>query len=98
PLLLLGAKLAPRARTVPAAVRVMRLALEHRFTSDHRVVNRAPRLARQGRRMLLGRLLTGLVPPGAPSVIGANDTVARRGGRTVPATGGERGAGPSTPP
>jgi hypothetical protein len=40
-LLLLGAILAPWARTVTAALRVMGLATERRFTKDHRVLNRA---------------------------------------------------------
>jgi hypothetical protein len=39
--LLLGAILAPGARTVTAALRVMGLAAERRFTNDHRVLNRA---------------------------------------------------------
>ena len=50
--LLLGAMLAPRARTVTAVVRVMGLAVERRFTNDHRVLNRATWSARHGSRML----------------------------------------------
>ena len=39
--LLRGAILAPGARTVTASWRVMGLAMEHRFTNDHRELNRA---------------------------------------------------------
>ena len=69
--LLLGARLAPGPRTVTAALRGMGLALERQFTNDPRVQNRATWSARQGRRMLLGLLLTVLVPPGATIVLGA---------------------------
>ena len=76
--LLLGAMLAPGARTVTAALRVMGLAAERHFTNDHRVLNRATWSARQGSRILLGLLITLLVPPGATVVLGADDTVERR--------------------
>lgn len=95
-LLLLGAMLAPRARTVTAALRVMGLALERRFTSYHRVLNRATWSARQGSRILLGLLITCLVPPGATIVMGADDTVERRGGRKITAKGCYRDAVRST--
>jgi hypothetical protein len=38
--------------------------------------------------MLLGRLLTLLVPPGATIVLGADDTLERRGGRNITTQGG----------
>jgi len=50
--LLLGAMLAPGARTVTAALRVMGLAAERHVTNDHRVLSRATWSARQGSRML----------------------------------------------
>src|SRR6266540_7182389 len=56
-LLLLGAILAPRARTVTAALRVMGLATERRFTNYHRVLNRATWSTRQAGHMLLGLLI-----------------------------------------
>ena len=62
--LLLGAMLAPGARTVTAALRVMGLAMERHFTNYHRVLNRATWSARHGSRILLGLLITLLVPPG----------------------------------
>jgi hypothetical protein len=90
--LLLGAMLAPGARTVTSALRVMGLAGERRFTNDHRVLNRAIWSARQGSGMLLGLLITLLVPPGATIVLGADDTVERRSGRKIRAKGCYRDA------
>jgi DDE superfamily endonuclease len=90
--LLLGAMLAPGARTVTAALRVMGLAAERHFTNDHRVLNRATWSARHGSRILLGLLITQLVPPGATIVLGADDTVERRSGRKITAKGCYRDA------
>ena len=95
-LLLLGAMLAPGVRTVTAALRVMGLATEHRFTSYHRVLNRAAWSARHGSRILLELLVTCLVPPGATIVLGADDTVERRSGRKISAKGCYRDAVRST--
>src|SRR5918994_577749 len=94
--LLLGAMLAPGARTVTAALRVMGLAAERHFTNYHRVLNRATWSARQGSRILLGVLITLLVPPGATIVFGADDTVERRSGRKIKAKGCYRDAVRST--
>jgi hypothetical protein len=94
--LLLGAILAPGPRTVTAALRIMGLALERRCTHSHRVLNRATWSARQGSRMLLGLLLTVLVPQGATIVFGADDTVERRSGRKIKAKGCYRDAVRST--
>jgi DDE superfamily endonuclease len=94
--LLLGAMLAPGARTVTAALRVMGLAAERRFTNYHRVLNRATWSARQGSRILLGLLITLLVPPDATIVLGADDTVERRSGRKIAAKGCYRDAVRST--
>jgi DDE superfamily endonuclease len=94
--LLLGAILTPGARTVTAALRVMGLAMEHRFTTYHRVLNRSTWSALQASRMLLGLLVTHLVPPGAPIVLGADDTVERRSGRQITAKGCYRDAVRST--
>src|SRR6266850_8412359 len=90
--LLLGAMLAPGARTVTTALRVMGLAGARRFTNYHRVLNRAIWSARQGSGILLGLLITLLVPPGAPIVLGADDTVERRSGRKIRAKGCYRDA------
>jgi DDE superfamily endonuclease len=85
--LLLGAMLAPGARTVTTALRVMGLARERHFTNDHRVLTRATWSARQGRQILLGLLMALLVPPGATVVFGADDTLERRSGRKSRAKG-----------
>src|SRR6266702_2676712 len=90
--LLLGAMVAPGARTVTAALRAMGLAAERRFTNYHRVLNRATWSARQASRILLGLLITLLVPPGAAIVFGADDTVERRSGRKIKAKGCYRDA------
>ena len=90
--LLLGAMLAPGARTVTAALRVMGLSGERHFTNDHRVLNRATWSALQGSQLLLGLLITLLVPPGATIVLGADDTVERRSGRKIRAKGCYRDA------
>jgi hypothetical protein len=93
---LLGAILAPGARTMTAALRVMGLAMEHRFTNDHRVLNRATGSALQASRILLGWLVARLVPPGAPIVLGADETVERRRGRQITAQSCYRDAVRST--
>jgi len=92
PLLLLGAILTPGARTVTAALRATGLAAERRFTNYHRVLTRATWSARQGSRVLLSMLVTLVVPPEATIVLGADDTVERRSGRKINATGGDRDA------
>jgi hypothetical protein len=94
--LLVGALLAPGTRTVTAALRAVGLAAERHFTNYHRVLNRATWSARQASRILLGLLITCLVPPGAPIVLGADDTVERRSGRRIKAKGCYRDAVRST--
>jgi hypothetical protein len=86
-LLLLGAMLAPGARTVTAALRAMGLSRERHLTNYHRVLNRATWSAHQASRILLGLLVTSLVPAGTAMVLGADETVERRGGRQIAATG-----------
>jgi hypothetical protein len=71
-------------------------AAERHFTNDHRVLNRATWSTRQGRRMLLGRLITRLVSAEATIVLGADDPVERRSGRKIAAKGGYRPAVRST--
>jgi DDE superfamily endonuclease len=90
--LLLGVILTPGPRTVTAALRVTGLAMEHHFTNDHRVLNRATWSALRGSQILLGLLMTFLVPSGAPVVFGADDTVERRSGRKISAKGCYRDA------
>jgi DDE superfamily endonuclease len=94
--LLVGAMLTSGPRTVPAALRVMGLAMARHFTNYHRVLNRATWSARQGSRILLGLLITRFVPSGAPIVLGADDTMERRSGRKIAAKGCYRDAVRST--
>jgi DDE superfamily endonuclease len=70
----------------------MGLSGEHHFTNYHRVLNRAAWSARQGSQILLGVLITLLVPPGATIVLGADDTLERRSGRKITAKGCYRDA------
>ena len=95
-LLLLGAILASGPRTVTTALRAMGLAAERRFTNYHRVLNRASWSALQASRIVLGVLITRVAPPGAPIVLGADDTVERRSGRQIRAKGCYRDAARST--
>ena len=89
---LLGAMLAPGARTVTAALRVMGLSCARHITNGHRVLNRASWSLRQAGRMLMGWLMTSLMPPGVTIVLGADDTVERRCGRRITAKGCDREA------
>jgi hypothetical protein len=89
-------RVAPGARPVTAALRGMGLRRARPFTNDHRVLNRATWSTRQAGRILWGRLITSLVPPGAPIGLGADDTVERRSGRQITATGCSRDAVRST--
>lgn len=74
----------------------MGLATERHFTNDHWVLNRATWSARHGSHILLGVLITLLVPPCATIVLEADDTVERRSGRQIRAKGCYRDAGRST--
>jgi hypothetical protein len=97
PVVRVGAMVAPGAHTVTPALRAMGRAAERRFTNAHRVLHRATWSARHASRMRLGVLITLLVPPGATIVRGADETVARRAGRTIAAHGCDREAVRSSP-
>ena len=90
--LVLGAILAPGKRTVSSCLRVMGLAWESHFTNYHRVLNRAKWSALQAGKILLGVIVTVLVPAGAVIVLGADDTIERRSGRKITAKGCYRDA------
>ena len=66
--------LTPGPRPVTAALRVMGWATERPSTNDHRVWNRATWSARPGSRLLVGLRITGLLPPGATLVLGADES------------------------
>ena len=90
--LVLGAILASGKRTVSSCLRVMGLAWETHFTNYHRVLNRAQWSALQASKVLLGLLVRVVVPPGVTIVLGADDTIERRGGRQIKAKGCYRDA------
>src|SRR3978361_334729 len=77
--LVAGAVLAPRKRTVTQALRVMGLADRPGFGRYHEVLNRARWDARDVARRLLLHLLAVLLPSGEV-VIGIDDTIERRWG------------------
>jgi hypothetical protein len=77
---------------VSSCLRVMGLTWEFHFTNYHRVLNRAQWSAQQASKILLGVLGQVFVPPGAPLVLGADDTVERRSGRRIKAKGCYRDA------
>jgi DDE superfamily endonuclease len=85
-LLLIGAILAPGKRTVTSLLRIVGLDRERRFTSYHRVLNRAAWDARAAARLLLGLLIAAFVPAG-PVVLGIDDTIERRRGKRIAAKG-----------
>lgn len=90
--LALGAILATGRRTVTAALRILGLEHEAHFTNYHRVLNRAEWSARAAGRILLGLIVAALIPADWPIVLGADDTIERRNGRTIKAKGCYRDA------
>ena len=69
--LLIGAILAPGARTVSSALRAMGLDQEKRFHRYHRVLSRASWSSREASRVLLGLLLEAFVGEG-PLIVSAS--------------------------
>jgi hypothetical protein len=85
--LLIGAILAPGARTVSSALRVVGLDHEKRFHLYHRVLSRASWSSLEVGRVLLGSLVGAFVPEGSPLVVGIDETLERRYGRMIAARG-----------
>jgi hypothetical protein len=85
--LLIGAILAPGARTVTACLRVMGLSQERQFQNFHRVLNRAKWSSRLLARTLLRLLVRTFVPADSPIVIGLDDHIERRRGEQIAAKG-----------
>jgi len=85
--LLVGAILAPGARTVGSALRAMGLDREKRFHRYHRVLSRARWSSREVSRVLLGLLVETFVPEGCPLILGIDETLERRYGKRIAARG-----------
>lgn len=86
-ILLVGAILVPRQRTVTAILRIMGLSGERQFQNYHRVLNRARFASLRTSQILLGLLVTSLVAAGAPVIVAADDTLERRRGKRIAAKG-----------
>src|SRR3712207_1294714 len=86
--LLIGAILAPGARTVSSALRAMGLDREKRFHRYHRVLSRARWSGLEASRILLGLLLEAFVVVGeGPLILGVDETLERRYGKKISARG-----------
>lgn len=84
--LLVGAILAPRKRTVSAILRVMGLSQAPNYQTYHRVLNRAVWSSRKASYILLCHLIKVFVPKG-PLLMGLDDTIERRWGKRITARG-----------
>lgn len=84
--LVMGALLAPRKRTVTACLRITGRAGATNFTIYHQVLNRGRWKGRALARTLLGLVVTALAPKG-PVIIGVDDTIERRWGARIAARG-----------
>jgi hypothetical protein len=84
--LVLGAILAPGARTITSLLRITGQAQERHFVNYHRVLNRAAWSPRAAAAILLRLLLATFVPRG-PAVLGLDDTIERRRGARIAAKG-----------
>ena len=86
PLLVVGAILAPGRRMVTSILRVMGHGDDAAFSTYHRVLNRAVWSSLGASRILLGLLIAAFVPEG-PLVLGIDETLERRRGKMITATG-----------
>ncbi len=84
--LVTGAILARRERTVTALLRVMGLSAESHFVNYHRVLNRAVWSSRALSQTMFQLLIQTFVPSGTV-VIGGDDTIERRRGEKITAKG-----------
>lgn len=90
-ILVIGAILATRNRTVTSCLRATGLKDEKRFWNYHRVLNRAKWNTLQGAKILMGLLIV-LVPAGLPAIIAIDETIERRKGEKIGAKGCYRDA------
>ncbi len=81
-ILLIGAILCRKERTVAAILRVMGLGNDPHFTNYHRVLSKARWSGLHAAKILLG-LLVALVPVNLPIIIGVDDTIERRKGKKI---------------
>src|SRR5438128_3420673 len=86
PLLVAGAILAPGRRMVSSVLRVTGHGQDAAFSTYHRVLNRAVWSSLGASHILLGLLLVAFAPDG-PLVLGIDETLERRRGKTITATG-----------
>ena len=86
-LLLVGAILAPRKRTVTSALRVLGLSDDAGFAKYHQVLNRAVWSPLQISRVLLVLLIEHLAQGDEPLVFGIDETLERRRGSRISARG-----------
>ena len=84
--LVTGAILAPRRRTVTAALRALGLDTSPTFQNYHRVLSRARWSTHHAGRILLQQLVETFAPEG-PLVFALDDTIERRWGRRIKARG-----------
>lgn len=82
-IVVVGAILAPGKRTVTSALRVLGLSEESQFQNYHRVLNRAVWSGLEVSKILLGLLVVAFVPPDAPIIVGADETLERRKGEKI---------------
>ena len=90
--LLVGAILAPRKRTITSALRVMGLSDDSGFAKYHHVLNRAAFSPLQLGRVLLLLLIRHLGRGDEPMVFGMDETIERRRGSRISALGVYRDA------
>lgn len=86
PLLVVGAILAPGRRMVSTVLRTMGLSQERHFQTYHRVLNRAVWSSLGASHIRLNLLVRTFAPDG-PLVLGIDETIERRRGAKIAATG-----------
>jgi hypothetical protein len=94
-LLLVGALLAPRKRTVTAALRATGHTHDPHFQNYHRVLNRDRWSCHKAAALLL-KLLVAAFAPAGPLVVGLDETLERRKGEKIAARGIYRDAARSS--
>ena len=86
-ILLVGAILSPRKRTITSALRVMGLSDDSGFAKYHHVLNRAVFSPLQLSRVMLLLVVQHLAQGDEPLVFGIDETIERRWGRRIKARG-----------